>query len=75
MVVPHVQVTHARKLRHGLAVSLRACEHGCLALLFWKAVVASADLNAGRKSLYIPLPWSRQRLVKVIDVEYGTPLG
>ena len=41
----------------------------------FEAAVAPGDLEAGREPLHVPLPWTRQGLVEIVDVEDHLPLG
>lgn len=69
MCMPHVQVAQFGKMRHSMAVLLRAGAHGITPLVFGEAAVASADFDACCQALDVPFPRSGGGLVEVVDVE------
>ena len=75
MTVPDVEVAHLGESQHGFAIPPHALAHGGLSLLLGEPVVASADLDARRQALDVPLPRSDGGLVEVVDVEDGAALG
>ena len=73
--VPDLEVTHARKGRHRLAVGAHRVEHDRAPFLAGEAVLAAADREARRQALHVPLPRAWRRLVEVVDVEDQVALG
>ena len=58
-----------------LAVGARRSRDHPVALAGREAPLAGDDVQAGGEALDVPLPWARQRLVKVVDVEHERSLG
>ena len=74
-MVPHLQRTHLTEFGHVLAIGADASEHRLAGACFAQPVVARRDYKAGRQTLEVPLPGSRERLVQVVDIEDGPAFG
>ena len=74
-VVPEVEGPFRGIARHALAVLASGGPHHSSALRAGEATLAGDDLQAGAQAFDVPLPWTRQRLVEVVDVEHEVPLG
>ena len=60
---------------HRLAVGARRRQQDPPPLLALEPVFAAGDREAGGEPLDVPLPWARQRLVEVVEVEDEAPVG
>src|SRR5512133_1905641 len=56
-------------MAHPLAVFADPSHHDGAPVRGRKAAITPEDLEARRETLYVPLPWSWQRLVEIVDVE------
>jgi len=64
-----------RKLSHGLAVAAHKRQNGILTAKFAGTGFAPRKHNTRRHAFHVPLPWSGYGLVKVVDIEYDSPVG
>src|ERR1700710_1163533 len=69
MAVPRVHHRRIGRDAHAFAVPLNDLEVDGAALFVVELTITAGDLEAGGKTLHIPLPRARQSLVEVIDVE------
>lgn len=74
-VVPNVENTHLGILGHFQSIRTSHSFGSGLSKLWLNVIVASGQHKTGSKPLHVPLPWSRQSLVKVIDVKNDVALG
>ncbi len=73
--VPDLEVLHPGEVAHRRAVLASRVEHDLLLVLGGESVVPCRDQHARAQPLDVPLPWSRNRLVEVVDVEHELSLG
>src|SRR5215469_3783028 len=73
--VPDVRVRHAGEFPHRVPVPTDGGHDHLTPLLAGKAIGAARDFQAGRQPLDVPFPWTRQRFVKVVDVEHEATFG
>jgi hypothetical protein len=74
-IVPDVERAHRRVVAHPLPVGARGSDDGPRGFAFGQPYMAPGQDDAGGQPLEIPLPWRRQGLVEVVDVENDLPLG
>src|SRR2546425_2503142 len=67
--LPYIEMAHVPELPHALTIRLQAIQC-CLPVTGSReAVLPPGDHDAGDQSLHIPLPGTRQSLVKIIHIE------
>ena len=72
--VVDVDGTHARVLRHPLAVRAHGFQHGMASLVAGERSRPGCHDEARRQAHHVPFPRTGQRLVEVVDVEEEVPL-
>ena len=69
-----MDVPHLCKAGHRLAVFAHRRRHDRAADRIVEASIPARDREAGGEPLHVPLEWSRQRLVEVVDAEDEPPV-
>jgi hypothetical protein len=67
--VPHGQCVHAREAAYRAPIGRYRREDVAPSFLPGEAVGPAHDLHARRQPFDVPLPWTGQRLVEIVDVE------
>jgi len=75
LCVPGVKHFQFSEFSHPLAIRRRRCSHRIVSDSFGKATVSRGQYETCAQALYVPFPWTRERLVEVVDVENQDPFG
>ncbi len=75
MVVPHIEGAFGRSVTHSFAVRAHTRHDDCSTVGAREAAMTAHDLEAGGQAFDVPFPRTRERFVKVVDVEEHSPFG
>ena len=73
-IVPDIQRAHRSIVGHSFTVGAHSVRCRLRRVAVEEVEMAGGDDDAGRESLYIPLPGSRQGFVEIVDVEENVAL-